>query len=193
MHRSPAGLDLAAQELVVLARLALALNELAHQFAQHLRRRAMGGLGLGHELGAQLGLQLHRKNGLFRHDQISCHLILNKYIRFHYSVRLSDRDSTRGEMASNPREDHGVSMLALHLLQNCMAYININTLMIRKVLTQSHWQGRLTPRDYSALTPLISEHVNPFGRFDLDMNARLALLCPRWRLVTPAEFWRNFG
>jgi len=26
-----------------------------------------------------------------------------------------------------------------------------------------------------ALTPLIWEHVNPYGRFDLDMNARLAL------------------
>ena len=24
--------------------------------------------------------------------------------------------------------------------------------------------------------PLIWEHVNPYGRFDLDMNARLALL-----------------
>ena len=46
-HRSPAGFDLAAQELVVLARLALALNELAHQLAQHLRRRAMGRLGFG--------------------------------------------------------------------------------------------------------------------------------------------------
>jgi len=30
--------------------------------------------------------------------------------------------------------------------------------------------------DYVALTHLISEHVNPYGRFDLDMNARLALL-----------------
>jgi len=27
-----------------------------------------------------------------------------------------------------------------------------------------------------ALTPLIWEHVNPYGRFDLDMNTRLALL-----------------
>ncbi len=27
-----------------------------------------------------------------------------------------------------------------------------------------------------ALTPLIWVHVNPYGRFDLDMNARLALL-----------------
>ena len=80
----------------------------------------------------------------------------------------------RGEMASNRREDHEISMLALHLIQNCMIYIN--TLMIQKVLSQQHWQGRLTPRDYAALTPLIWEHVNPYGRFDLDMNTRLALL-----------------
>jgi TnpA family transposase len=80
----------------------------------------------------------------------------------------------RGEMASNRREDHEISMLALHLIQNCMVYIN--TLMIQKLLAQPHWQGKLTPRDYAALTPLIWEHVNPYGRFDLDMNTRLALL-----------------
>jgi len=79
----------------------------------------------------------------------------------------------RGEMASNRHEDHEVSMLALHLIQNCMVYIN--TLMIQKVLAQPHWQGRFTPRDYAALTPLIWEHVNPYGRFDLDMNTRLDL------------------
>lgn len=79
----------------------------------------------------------------------------------------------RGEMASNRREDHEVSMLALHLLQNCMVYIN--TLMIQNVLAQPHWENRLTPRDYAALTPLIWEHVNPYGRFDLDMNTRLDL------------------
>jgi arylsulfatase A-like enzyme len=39
----------------------------------------------------------------------------------------------------------------------------------------TNWEGKLTPRDYAALTPLIWEHVNPYGRFDLDMNARLAL------------------
>ncbi len=80
----------------------------------------------------------------------------------------------RGEMVSNRREDHEVSMLALHLMQNCMVYIN--TLMIQKLLAQPHWQGKLTPRDYVALTPLIWEHVNPYGRFDLDMNTRSALL-----------------
>jgi TnpA family transposase len=80
----------------------------------------------------------------------------------------------RGELASNRHEDHEISMLALHLIQNCMVYVN--TLMIQRVLAQPHWQGKLTPRDYAALTPLIWEHVNPYGRFDLDMNARLALL-----------------
>ena len=79
----------------------------------------------------------------------------------------------RGEMVSNRREDHEVSMLALHLLQNCMVYIN--TLMLQQVLTQSQWSGKITPRDLRALTPLIWEHVNPYGRFELDMDARLPI------------------
>ena len=41
------------------------------------------------------------------------------------------------------REDHEISMLALHLIQNCMVYIN--TLMIQKLLAQPHWQGKLNP------------------------------------------------
>ena len=63
---------------------------------------------------------------------------------------------------------------ALHLIQNCMIYIN--TLMIQKLLSQQHWQSWLTPRDYAALTPFIWEHVNPYGWYELDMNRRLALL-----------------
>jgi hypothetical protein len=80
----------------------------------------------------------------------------------------------RGEMVSNRHQDHELSMLSLHLIQNCMVYIN--TLMIQRVLAQSHWQKKLTARDYAALTPLIWEHINPYGRFDLDMNTRIALL-----------------
>jgi TnpA family transposase len=79
----------------------------------------------------------------------------------------------RGEMVSNRREDHEISMLALHLLQNCMVYIN--TLMLQQVLAQPQWPGKLTTRDLGALTPLIWEHVNPYGRFELDMEARLAI------------------
>jgi len=64
-------------------------------------------------------------------------------------------------------------MLSLHLLQNCMVYVN--TLMLQQVLGQPHWVGRLTTTDLRALTPLIWEHVNPYGRFDLDMATRLPL------------------
>jgi len=79
----------------------------------------------------------------------------------------------RGELVSNRTEDHELSMLALHLLQNCMVYIN--TLMMQQVLARLHWAGRLTPTDLRAVTPLIWEHVNPYGRFELDMETRLDL------------------
>ena len=79
----------------------------------------------------------------------------------------------KGELASNRREDHEVSMLALHLLQNAMVYIN--TLMIQQTLARPDWANRLTAPDRRALTPLIWEHINPYGRFELDMAARLAL------------------
>ena len=79
----------------------------------------------------------------------------------------------QGEMVTNRREDQEISMLALHLLQNCMVYIN--TLMLQQVLARPQWTEKLTPRDLRALTPLIWEHVNPYGRFDLDMNVRLPI------------------
>jgi TnpA family transposase len=83
------------------------------------------------------------------------------------------RFARRGEFVSNVREDHEVSMLALHLIQNCMVYIN--TLMLQQLLAQPQWNQRLTTRDRLALTPLIWEHVNPYGRFELDMSSRLPL------------------
>ena len=33
----------------------------------------------------------------------------------------------------------------------------------------------LVARDLGALTPLFWEHVNPYGRFELDMDARLPI------------------
>jgi hypothetical protein len=53
----------------------------------------------------------------------------------------------------------GVARGLLHLLQNCMIYVN--TLMLQQVLAQPHWRQKLERRDLSALTPLIWEHVNP--------------------------------
>ena len=79
----------------------------------------------------------------------------------------------RGERISSRHEDHEVSMLALHLLQNCMIYIN--TLMLQRVLARPHWSQKLGARDLSALTPLIWEHLTPSGRLELNMNARSRL------------------
>ena len=79
----------------------------------------------------------------------------------------------RGDLASNRHEDHEISMLSLHLLQNCLVYIN--TLMMQHILKRPNWTERLTPVDLRAITPLIWEHVNPYGRFELDMDTRLAL------------------
>ena len=55
----------------------------------------------------------------------------------------------RGELSSNRAEDHELSMLSLHLLQNCMVYVN--TLMLQQVLARPHWANQLTPRDRHAL------------------------------------------
>ena len=64
-------------------------------------------------------------------------------------------------------------MLALHLLQICLVYIN--TLMIQRVLTEPDWTQRMLRDDLRALTPLIYAHVTPYGTFRLDMNQRLAI------------------
>jgi Tn3 transposase DDE domain len=76
-------------------------------------------------------------------------------------------------MASNRLEDQELAMLALHLLQIAMVYIN--TLMIQQVLTDDVWWARMTPDDLRALTPLIYTHITPYGTFRLDMNERLPL------------------
>jgi TnpA family transposase len=78
-----------------------------------------------------------------------------------------------GEISRNRREDQEIAMLALHLLQISLVYVN--TLMIQDVLRDETWLARLTPEDYRALTPLIYSHVNPYGTFQLDMTTRLPI------------------
>jgi TnpA family transposase len=78
-----------------------------------------------------------------------------------------------GEIATNRVEDQEITVLALHLLQVSLVYIN--TLMIQRVLSESAWADRMTAEDKRGLTPLIWGHVNPYGLFRLDMNTRLAI------------------
>jgi TnpA family transposase len=76
-----------------------------------------------------------------------------------------------GEIASNDLENQEITMLALHLLQISLVYIN--TLMIQRILGEPNWTQRMTPEDLRALTPLIYTHVTPYGMFRLDMSKRL--------------------
>jgi TnpA family transposase len=78
-----------------------------------------------------------------------------------------------GEISTNSIDEQEISVLSLHLLQNCLVYIN--TLMIQNVLSESNWFNIFTPDDFRGLTPLIYSHVNPYGSFKLDMKERIAI------------------
>jgi len=78
-----------------------------------------------------------------------------------------------GEIQTNNLEDQEIFVLSLHLLQNCLIYIN--TLMIQEVLSKPEWMERMQPEDFRALTPLIYQHVNPYGNFILDMDTRIPI------------------
>lgn len=78
-----------------------------------------------------------------------------------------------GEIATNRLEDQEIAVLSLHLLQLSLVYVN--TLMIQEVLALPAWSERMTEEDMRGLTPLIYNHVNPYGRFELDMTKRLPL------------------
>ncbi|WP_431904445.1 Tn3 family transposase [Nonomuraea sp. bgisy101] len=85
------------------------------------------------------------------------------------------------------KESQEVSMLAPHLLQS--ALVHVDTLLMQQVLADPKWAGKLTDADRRGLSPLFWTHVNPYGRFELDVNSRLdlglATPIPRQRTEKP--------
>ncbi len=77
-----------------------------------------------------------------------------------------------GEISTNKKEDQELAIQCLQLLQNCMVYVN--TRMFQSILAKPEWQSKLAPEDYRGITPLIYNHVNPYGRYELDLNTRLS-------------------
>ena len=69
---------------------------------------------------------------------------------------------------TNDQQDMEISMLSLHLLQNCL--ILINTLLLERTIDQRNMLKELSPEDMRALTPLFHSHVNPYGIFELDLE-----------------------
>jgi len=78
-----------------------------------------------------------------------------------------------GEIATNRLDEQEIAVLALHLLQACLVYIN--TLMLQRILAEPMWLQKMAPEDFRGLSPLIYNHVNPYGLFELDMNTRLPI------------------
>ncbi len=78
-----------------------------------------------------------------------------------------------GELLSNRPEDQEMAILCLHLIQVSLALIN--TLLLQEVLAEEKWKNAMKQEDWRGLTPLFYQHVNPYGRFTLDLNERLPL------------------
>ncbi len=78
-----------------------------------------------------------------------------------------------GELLSNRPEDQEIAVLSLHLIQVSLALIN--TLMLQDVLAEDKWKAPMKPEDWRGLTPLFYQHVNPYGRFTLDLTQRIPL------------------
>jgi TnpA family transposase len=78
-----------------------------------------------------------------------------------------------GEFATNDLEAQEVGMLALHLLQVCLVYVN--TLMLQKILGEAKWFSQQKPADLNSLTPLLYAHINPYGSFRLNLTERIAI------------------
>ncbi len=76
-----------------------------------------------------------------------------------------------GEITSNRKEDQEIAIQALHLLQNCMVYAN--THMYQNVLADPILRKTMTKEDYRGITPLIYNHVNPYGNFEVNLGDRM--------------------
>lgn len=90
-----------------------------------------------------------------------------------------------GELTGKDKESQEISMLALYLLQS--ALVHVNTLLVQEALAEPKWADKLTEADRRGRSPLFWIHVNPYGRFEFDMNRHLHLssLLPQQR--TPQD------
>jgi TnpA family transposase len=78
-----------------------------------------------------------------------------------------------GDLTGPDREHAETSMLCLNLLQS--ALVHVNTPLLQRVLEDPGWRHVLQEEDRRGLSPLFWSHINPHGRFRLDMDTRLDL------------------
>lgn len=76
-----------------------------------------------------------------------------------------------GDLTGPDREHAETSMLALHLLQS--ALVHVNTLLVQTVLETPAFHDLMGADERRGLSPLFWTHINPYGRFRLDMSTRI--------------------
>jgi TnpA family transposase len=81
-----------------------------------------------------------------------------------------------GEVCTNKTEDQELAVLSLHLVQ--MSVVYMNTLLIQQVVDEQNLMDVFTIEDYRAITPIIHEHINPYGIFPLDLSKRIPVKFP---------------
>lgn len=77
------------------------------------------------------------------------------------------------DFCSNHIEDQEISALALHLLQNCLVYIN--TLLIQEEFETGNWAEIFKQEDYRAISPLVYFNINPYGHYFVNLDERINL------------------
>jgi len=78
-----------------------------------------------------------------------------------------------GTIPGSDKENQEVSMLALHLLQSALVFVN--TLLVQSILKEPEWAGKLTDADKRGLSPLFWSHANLYGTIEIDMDTHLDL------------------
>ena len=78
-----------------------------------------------------------------------------------------------GEFATNRRDQQELGMVALHILQAAIVYVN--THMVQEVLALPEWDGVLTVDDRRRTDSAVWSHILPYGEVRLNMARRLAL------------------
>ena len=76
-----------------------------------------------------------------------------------------------GEIATNRVRDQEIAALALQLVQASLVYVN--TRMVQSILNDPGWAKRLSSEDMRGLSPLFYMYINPYGRFELDLDERI--------------------
>ncbi len=75
------------------------------------------------------------------------------------------------DLTGPDRDSQETSVLALHLLQSALVYVN--TLLLQRILADQPL--KLTDEDRRAITPLFWSHVRPYGSFQLHLDRHLDL------------------